>query len=428
MEVGICQRRRLPGDELITSFARRHRVAADALIAAFFVAADTANTLGGGSWWPAHPGSLAWAMLGVQALADASLFFRRRAPLAVVAVLAGFTIAISLLISPAGLLAPANPGNLWAPYGTILAAYAPFYYRKDRRAAFAAVGALTMIVARVWDPSATVIAIGLLRTALGPLLALYFSARHELLQDLRDRAERAERERYLLAEQARTEERARLAGEMHDVVTHRISLMVLQAGALGITAGDDATRQAAEELRAAGCQALDELRDLVGILRAGPADGADQTPSVSALPGLIEESNAVGTPAELVERGDRALASPVVGRTAYRMVREGLTNARKHAPGSRVLVEVSYGESEVRVVVTNTPAPAGQAGNAGPSGRAAAGAGLAGTGSGLGLDNLRQRAELIHGTLLAGPAPGGGFRLEARLPAYVATSEPASRS
>jgi signal transduction histidine kinase len=109
----------------------------------------------------------------------------------------------------------------------------------------------------------------------------------------------------------------------------------------------------------------------------------------------------------------------VVGRTAYRMVREGLTNARKHAPGSRVLVEVSYGESEVAVAVTNSPAPGGPA---------SAGAGLAGTGSGLGLDHLRQRVELIHGTLAAGPTPDDGFRLEARLPAYVPTSEPASRS
>jgi signal transduction histidine kinase len=422
MGVPTCPRRRLPGDEFITTFARRHRVAADAFIAAFFVVADTANTLGGGSWWPSHPGSLAWAMLGVQGLADACLFFRRRAPMTVIAVLAGFTVAVSLLISPAGLLDPAQSGTVWAPYGTVLAAYGPFYYRKDRRAAFAAVGALTMIVARVWDPSATVIAIAVLRTALGPLLALYFSARHELLQNLRDRAERAERERYLLAEQARADERARLAGEMHDVVTHRISLMVLQAGALGITAADQNTKQAAEELRAAGCQALDELRDLVGILRSEPAGDTDQTPSVSALPGLIDASTAVGTRAELIEHGDRALASPVVGRTAYRMVREGLTNARKHAPGSRVLVEVSYGESEVAVAVTNSPAPAGR------SGPASAGAGLASTGSGLGLEHLRQRVELIHGTLAARPAPDGGFRLEARLPAYVPTSEPASRS
>jgi len=107
---------------------------------------------------------------------------------------------------------------------------------------------MTLIVARIWDPSVSVITAAVLRTAAGPLLALYFNARREVLQGLRDRAERAERERHLLAERARAEERARLASEMHDVVTHRVSLIVLQAGALGITATDEATRQAAEEL------------------------------------------------------------------------------------------------------------------------------------------------------------------------------------
>src|SRR5215471_15453584 len=300
--------------------ARQNRLALDVLLAVFFILLDTAATLAGWSWWPAHPSALAWAMLAVQGLADASLVFRRRAPMLVIAILGGFTLVISLLISPAGLITPENAGNVWAPYGTVLAAYGPFYYRRNRTAAFAAVGTLTLIVARVWEPSVAVITIGVLRTALGPLLAVYLIARHEMLQALRDRAERAERERGLLAEQARADERARLAGEMHDVVTHRVSLMVLQAGALGITAPDEATRQAAEELRAAGVQALDELRDLVGILRTEP-DG-DQTPSISGLPALVAESTSVGTPARLIEDGDARLASPMVGRTAYRIVRE----------------------------------------------------------------------------------------------------------
>ncbi len=395
-------------------YARQNRLALDVLLAVFFVLLDTAATLAGASWWPAHPSTLAWAMLAVQGLADASLVFRRRAPILVIAILGGFTLVISLLISPAGLITPENAGNLWAPYGTVLAAYGPFYYRRDRRAAFAAVGILTLIVARVWEPSASVITIGVLRTAVGPLLALYFTARREVLQGLRDRAERAEQERYLLAEQARAEERARLAGEMHDVVTHRVSLMVLQAGALTITATDEATRQAAEELRAAGCQALDELRDLVGILRTEP--DRDQTPSTSGLPTLIAESTAAGTPAELAEDGDAALASPVVGRTAYRIVREALTNVRKHAPGAQVLVQISYRESQVSVVVSNGPATR------------SAGSELRGTGSGLGLAGLRQRVELMHGTLRARPTPDGGFRLEAVLPAYVPTAEPAEHT
>lgn len=393
---------------------RQNRPALDVLLVVFFVLLDTAATLVGASWWPAHPGTLAWAMLAVQGLADASLVFRRRAPMLVIAVLGGFTLVISLLISPADLITPENAGNIWAPFGTVLAAYGPFYYRRDRRAAFAAVGALTLIVAKVWEPSTSVITTGVLRTAVGPLLALYFTARHEVLQGLRDRAERAEQERYLLAEQARTEERARLAGEMHDIVTHRVSLMVLQAGALGITAKDEATRQAAEELRAAGCQALAELRDLVGILRTEP--DSDQTPSTSGLPALIAESTAAGTPAELAEDGDPALASPVVGRTAYRIVREALTNARKHAPGAHVLVRIDYRDSQVRVVVSNGPAAHGAGGE------------LSATGSGFGIAGLRQRVELIHGTLRAGPTPGGGFRLEAVLPAYVPTAESAERT
>jgi signal transduction histidine kinase len=391
---------------------RQHQLLTDALLAVFFVLLDTVLTLAGASWWPAHPGALAWAMLAVQGLADASLVFRRRAPMLVIAILGGFALVISLLISPAGLITPGHAGNVWAPYGTVLAAYGPFYYRRDRRASFAAVGTLALIVAVVWDSSVAVITTGVLRTATGPLVAVYFIARHEVMQALRDRAERAEQERYLLAEQARAEERARLAGEMHDVVTHRVSLMVLQAGALSITAQDEATRQAAEELRAAGCQALDELRDLVGILRTEP--DCDQTPSTSGLPALITESTAAGTPAELAEDGDSALASPVVGRTAYRIVREALTNARKHAPGAHVLVAITYRESQVRVVVSHGPATR------------SADSELSGTGSGLGLAGLRQRAELMHGSLRAGPAPDGGFRLEVLLPAYVPTAEPAA--
>jgi signal transduction histidine kinase len=391
--------------------SRRHRVAADVAIAVFFVLLDTGAALVGATWWPARPGPLAWTLLAIQAAACASLVVRRRAPLTVIAVLAAFTLAVTLLIYPAEVLAPAHTPNVWAPYSTALAAYGPVFYCRDRRRAFTAVAVLTVIAARPWQPSAEVITIGLLRTAAGPLLALYFDARRRLVRALRDRAERAEREQHLLAERARADERARLAGEMHDVVTHRVSLMVLQAGALQMTATDEATREAAEELRLAGCQALDELRDLVGILRTEP-DG-EPAPATPGFAALVAESTAVGTPAELAEDGDPALASPVVGRTAYRVVREALTNVRKHAPGAEVTVRVSYGESQVRLTIRNTPPP-------GPPSSA-----LAATGSGVGLTSLRQRIELVHGTLRAGHSPDGGFCVEATLPAYVPTAESA---
>jgi signal transduction histidine kinase len=199
---------------------------------------------------------------------------------------------------------------------------------------------------------------------------------------------------------------------MHDVVTHRVSLMVLQAGALGITATDEATRRAAEELRAAGVQALDELRDLVGILRTMPE--SDQEPATSGLAELVAESTGIGTPAGLVEDGDPRLASPLVGRTAYRIVREALTNVRKHAPGADVIVRVSYDETQVRLSVRNTR----------PVSRPTID--LASTGSGLGIASLRQRIELVHGTLRAGSTADGGFCLEATMPSYVPTAEPAA--
>ena len=271
------------------------------------------------------------------------------------------------------------------------AAYGTVFHQRDRRVAYIALAIFTIVVARVWQPSGTVLTIGLLRTAVGPLLALYFDARKRLVCALTERAERAERERHLLAEQARTEERARLAGEMHDVVTHRVSLMVLQAGALRMTAPDEATRRAAEEMRAAGCQALEELRDLVGILRTSPR--GDEAPTAADFAALVEESASVGTPVELVEDGDPSLASPVVGRTAYRIVREALTNVRKHAPGASVTVRVEYGEAGYGSRSATRP----------PGEPAAALAGeLAGTGSGLGIVNLRQRVELVHGTLQHG--------------------------
>ena len=386
----------------------RHRVAVDAAIAVSFMVLDTGATLAGASWWPAHPGPLAWTLLAVQAAVAATLFWRRRAPVLVVVILAAFTLVLSLLIWPGDVLTPAHQGTVWAPYATVLAAYGPFFYRQDRRAAFVSVGILALVVARPWHAPLTVITIGLLRTAGGPLVALYFDARRRLVRALRDRAERAEQEQYLLAEQARDEERARLAAEMHDVVTHRVSLMVLQAGALEVTAADDSTRQAARQLRAAGCQALDELRDLVGILRTAPQE--EPAPPTSGLAALVAESTSVGTPAELMEDGDPALASPVVGRTAYRVVREALTNVRKHAPGATATVRIGYAPSGVRLVVSNTPPPGLR-----PSD-------LAATGSGLGLAGLRQRIDLVHGTLASGPTADGGFCLEATLPAYVPTA------
>jgi signal transduction histidine kinase len=277
---------------------------------------------------------------------------------------------------------------------------------------WALIAFLTLVAVRPWQPYPAVVAIGLLSTAGPTIIGLYAAARRRLFSAMAERAERAEREQHLLAAQARADERARLAGEMHDVVTHRVSLMVLQAGALRVTAPDEPTRRAAEDLRRAGCLALDELRDLLGVLRTGPARGPaaeprDEPVSLPDLSSLIAESASAGVPVELVETGNPLPTSAAVGRTAYRIAQEALTNVRKHAPGASVRLHVRYDADRIRLTVRNT-APTG-----------GSDAQLAASGSGGGLLGLRQRVELVSGTLDAGPLPGGGFHLDATLPAYV---------
>jgi signal transduction histidine kinase len=264
---------------------------------------------------------------------------------------------------------------------------------------------------RFWDPSWDITPLGLVNTVLPALSVLYLRARKELVDSLRERAERAEREQLLLAEQARAAERRRLAEEMHDVVTHHLTLMVLHAGALGATSAEPAVRTAAEDIRQAGTHALAELRDLVGVLRdAGEASaGRPAEPTAPDPVALVAEARGVGETIAYAADGDPERISPTVRRTAYRVVQESLTNARKHAPGAGVTVALSYRADGVTVRVANDAAGR-------PPDKA-----LAGSGSGVGLLGLAQRVELVGGTLRAGPRPGGGYQVDAILPAYVPT-------
>ncbi|HEY3630869.1 MAG TPA: histidine kinase [Jatrophihabitantaceae bacterium] len=388
---------------------RRWRpTALDVSLATGFATLDTVLTLSGAAWWPHHPSSLAWTLLAIQAVACLTLAVQRRAPLTVVAVLGGFTLAVTLLIAPAHVLVPQHDNNVWAPYATILAAYAPILgasspwrafvavrglASRPRWLGFAAVLALTIVVCRPWQPSAAVITIGISRTAVGPLLAMYLDARRRLIR--------------AVAEQARAAERANLAGEMHDLVTRHVTLMVMQAGALRVAADQPEVIRTAEELRVTGCRALDELRDLVGVLPSGTSAAAPHREPAE----LVAEAVAAGAPATLDVHGDPGLASPIVARTLGRIVAEGLTNVRKHAPGAVTRVDLSYGPAAVHVAVRN----------AAPS--RAPDAGLVATGSGVGLAGLRRRVELVDGELHAGPLPEGGFELAATLPAFVPTGD-----
>ncbi|MBJ3813337.1 two-component sensor histidine kinase, partial [Streptomyces flavofungini] len=338
------------------------------------------------------------------------LVVRRVWPLFVlgVATVSAVLMSLSVWLVPGLLVTSVDGSGVWVPLAAPFAAYSAVVYSSRPRGAWVLTGVLTVVATRLWELSFAVAASGVLLTAVPALLGMYVAARRGLIVALTERAERAEREQFLLAERARAEERVRLAGEMHDVVTHRVSLMVLQAGALRVVSSDERVRAEAEGLRAAGCQALEELRDLVGVLRSpesavGLVGGVGDDGGVGVgdwgLSVLVEESRAVGVEVVLSESGDRSVSSPVVARTAYRIVQEALTNVRKHAPGSGVRVEVRYEADRVRLRVRNS-APT-----------AALDRELASSGSGSGLKGLRQRVELVGGTFESGPRPDGGFHI-----------------
>ena len=364
-----------------------------------------------------HPWFGPWAGLGLQVVVVVVLAVRRVWPLVVLGVATASAVLMSLSVwwVPGLLVTPVDGSGVWVPLAAPFAAYSAVVYSSRPRGAWVLTGVLTLVATRLWELSFAVAASGVLLTAVPALLGMYVAARRGLIVALTERAERAEREQFLLAERARAEERVRLAGEMHDVVTHRVSLMVLQAGALRVVSSDERVRAEAEGLRAAGCQALEELRDLVGVLRSPESavglmgsgvGGSGSGVGVGdwGLSVLVEECRAVGVEVELSESGDRSASSPVVARTAYRIVQEALTNVRKHAPGSGVRVEVRYEADRVRLRVRNS-APT-----------AVVDRELASSGSGSGLKGLRQRVELVGGTFESGPRPDGGFCVESVLP------------
>lgn len=394
-----------------------------------------------GSAW--SPGDLGGASLWLglvlgQVGASVTLLYRRRAPIAVglIVVATAICLLLSQLVvsdplwslggsdDPYASLRALDP---WVPFAMTIVVFTVVRHADPRRAwpVWGLIGVLAVLAVCPWRPSFGVIAGGLLFTAVPALIGLYFAARLRLIQALTERAERAEREKHLLAEQARGEERARLAAEMHDVVTHRVSLMVLQAGALRVIAPDTATKVAAEELRAGGCQALEELRDLVGILRTNLGTEqslpVDESTAVSTLglAALAEESRSVGVDVELVEDGADSRVSPVINRTVYRIVQEALTNTRKHAPGSCARVQVRYTVNHVYLTVSNTAPPMREQPDDGE-------ARLATLGSGTGLWGLRRRVELVQGELHAQATVDGGFKVEATLPTFVPTAESAA--
>ena len=324
-----------------------------------------------------------------------SLYWRRRQPVRV----HGIVVIISLL----GMVLPAMNGLITA---LVVSLYSLGRYSENARMSLLGLGAALILVALGEFNNPGTGAEGLITVFLAFLIwyvGKRVRVRGEYLRLLQERAAYFEREQAAEAEKAVVEERTRIARELHDIVAHQVSLMTVQAGAAKMVAADNpsAALQAMEAIEKAGRQALSELRHLVGVLRPGNASNdLGPQPGQADIPALVDDLRKAGLEVAL----NMGLAEPDlpahVDLSIYRIVQESLTNILKHA-GSEVQAEVSVirvGDNIVIEVMDD-----GQ------------GASLS-TGSGHGIVGMRERAQLLGGSLLASSRPRGGFRVLAHLP------------
>ena len=332
------------------------------------------------------------------------LAWRRRHPLAVSLVTGLATAGYGLAPYP-DLAMPVPVGGLVGMYS--VAAWG------SRRAALVAGGVAAAVVAVVMslprtDADLVDAAFASLGLAGAWVLGDRARVHRALAAELSDRAVRLEREREGEARRAVASERARIARELHDVVAHHVSMMVVQAEAGPLAVERDPARAAGAfaAIAATGRQALVELRRLLGVLRGdGQAPSLAPQPGLDQVPSLVEQVGRAGLEVELVVEGEKAPLPAGVELSAYRIVQEALTNAVRHAGPGRARVLVRYGERDLELTVRDEGGGGGAAPAGGPPSR-----------SGQGLVGMRERVSLFGGELHAGPGPDGGFTVAARLP------------
>ncbi|MFI8185394.1 sensor histidine kinase [Actinacidiphila glaucinigra] len=233
--------------------------------------------------------------------------------------------------------------------------------------------------------------------------------------ELEERAARLQREREAQSKAAVAAERARIARELHDVVAHNVSVMVVQAdgAAYVLDASPEQAKQALETISTTGRQALTEMRRLLGVLRAGDDGGGEYVPQpgVDQLTDLIEQVRGAGLPVAFEVAGESRPLASGVELTAYRIVQEALTNTRKHGgPEAHAKVRLTFGDGDLSLLIEDDGRGAQQ--------ELYEGGGE--DGQGQGLIGMRERVGMVSGTLDAGPRPGGGFRISAVLPVKTA--------
>ena len=365
-----------------------HRFASDAVLAGVLAAATLADIYTSkdyltGSRWIYVPAAL---------LMTVPLAWRRRAPLPVVAVVMGALIAQSLAL-----------GTIPSPDPELVAWLVAVYSvaaHSERRAAVIG-GAISLVAGIVWigldDVFLPVVMFG------GAWLAgRLVRQRQDYASALEDRARVLERERDANARVAAAEERVRIARELHDIVGHSVSVMVIQAGVERqlLDEGPASTREVLLSIERTGKEALAEMRRLVGVLRE-----QDEVPALAPLPGvghlepLLTRMNESGLSVRLRIEGTEAPLPPGIDLAAYRIVQEALTNTLRHAGAAHADVLVRYGDDAIELEVVDD-------GDTAPTTN----------GAGHGLDGMRERAALYGGEVQTGRLDGGGFLVRARLP------------
>jgi signal transduction histidine kinase len=348
--------------------------------------------------WDEHSVALRWVECVSAVAACLALWWRRSHPLAV-ALATG--IPGCFLAGPAGAAVIALFGAVirvpgrWVAAMTVIGLIAAFTYpalfpSKDDYVTEVSFGVLVTLIVVGW--------------------ALFVRVQRQLVHSLREQMTQVEEEQRLRVEQARDAERRRIAAEMHDVLAHRVALLSLHAGALEFRpdASPEEIAEAAGVVRASARAALVDLREVIGVLRerddAAADDGAPEPPqpTLVQIPALVERSRAAGMKVACrIELGD-AQVGDALGRTVYRIVQEGLTNAHKHAPASAVEVAIGAADGELVVEVVSRR-PVGVSAPELP-------------GSGTGLIGLAERVEIAGGRFDHGPDAAGDFRLRAVLP------------